>query len=217
MKYLPKSIGKFAPPGLLPRPGSKKLQVILMLANLSLLTSCGQAEFNGGGNAKPAPQTPPGPSVDPKPAVVKPPAPSKEVVFGADKVYHIGNNDYSGSSCKDKIDPYPLSGNTYYFQFDVLEPATVVDVQIKTICGVDYTGSNAARIINGILPIQNQPLQADSSGVTFTSMTLNPGHYAVLVQSARNFSKNADNDDFLVGDITIKASKQIVGGQVRTE
>ena len=48
-------------------------------------------------------------------------------------------------------------------------------------------------------------------------MTLNPGHYAVVVQSARNFPNNGDNDDFLVGDITIKASKQIIGGQVKTE
>jgi hypothetical protein len=159
--------------------------------------------------------TPPPPPDDTK---------DKEVVFGEDKVFRIGDGDFSASSCLDTIAAYPLSGTSYFFEFDVLEDDTVVDIDIKRVCGVDFKKTNVARLLLGA--------SADAAGtevwtgllgkgaLTFTvpQRTLAKGHYALNVESLRDGGGVfGDNDDFIVGNIRVKASKKIKPGEIRTE
>src|SRR5688500_8570050 len=39
-----------------------------------------------------------------------------ELIFGRDKVFHIGDNAMSGSSCLDQITTFAIKGRRYYFE-----------------------------------------------------------------------------------------------------
>ena len=62
-------------------------------------------------------------------------------------------------------------------------------------------------------------IEPHADHISFKSLKLDPGKYAVVVESAANMTEvsTGDHDDFLVGNIHLKASKKIVGGTVRTE
>lgn len=196
------------------------------MALSALLASCGQAGFNGGAPAKPAPkqeqlretQTPTPPPAQPAGPIGNQ-ITDTEVHFGDDKVFHIGDNQYPASSCKDQIDTYKLSGNRYYFQFQVTEPKTVVGISVNKICGIDYSRSNIAYLQANRRVFESRPLAVSSERLELSGVTLDPGTYALVVESRRDYSqvRGGDNDDFIVGQIAIKASKKIVGGVVRTE
>jgi hypothetical protein len=209
-----------------PKPVKRSEFLIAAVAVSALLASCGQAGFNGGSPSKPAPkeeqlrdpQTP-APPPNQLPGPIGDQITDTEVHFGDDKVFHIGDNQYPASSCKDQIDTYKLSGNRYYFQFQVTEPGTVVDISVNKICGVDYSRSNIAYLQANRRVFESRPLAVSGERLQLSGVTLDPGTYALVVESRRDYSRvrGGDNDDFLVGQISIKASKKIVGGFVRTE
>ncbi|MEY4630448.1 MAG: hypothetical protein RIQ81_568 [Pseudomonadota bacterium] len=207
-----------------PYPKPIKISALRLGVVLSaILASCGQADFKGGAPAKPVPQreqvretTPPIPPQGPVGDQIT----ETEVHFGDDKIFHIGDNNYPGSSCKGEIDTYKINGNRYFFEFEVTEPDTIVDIAVNKICGVDYARSNVAMLAANGRTFQAQPLAVQGGNLQLSGVRLQrPGKYALVIESRRDFAhiRQGDNDDFLVGQIAIKASKRIVGGVVRTE
>ena len=168
-----------------------------------LLTSCGGgAEFKGDTPQKPVEQKT-----------------DTEIRFGVDKVFRIGDDNYPKTSCKDQVASYQLSGTRYFFEFEVTEPQTQVDVSINKVCGIDYLLTNSTRLTKDSQIFQVQPLLKTSDKIQYQAVTLEPGKYAVIVESGINYTEveKGDHDDFIVGDIAIKANKKISGGNVRTE
>lgn len=213
-----------------PFPKPIKISVLrLGLGLAAVLASCGKAGFKGGSPAKPVPQeeqaretTPPAPPPSPSPVgPVGNQITDTEVHFGDEKVFHIGDNNYPASSCKGEIDTYKISGIRYFFEFEVVEPDTVVDLSVNKMCGVDYARSNVATLVAaGGRVFEAQPLAVEGDKLQLAAVSLTqPGRYALVIESKRDFAhiRKGDNDDFIVGQIAIKASRRIVGGVVRTE
>ena len=204
------------------------LRVLLIGAFVGSLSACGGANFSGDSQgAAPPPQSPPAanpqqppssqPTTQPPGATTNPP-PAKAIEFGADKVFHIGDNDYDGSSCRRQIQAYNLSGTKYYFSFEVLEAQTTISMRINTVCGVDYGNSNFVSILRGDgTVLKRQNVSAGASLIDFGTLTLDKGKYAIAVESTPNSQKNGDADDFLVGNIQVSADKNIVQGAVTAQ
>jgi hypothetical protein len=182
---------------------------LIPIGFLALLVSCGDSSFHG--ESPSTPET----IVEATPEQIS----ETEVHFGDGKVFHIGDGKYSESSCKQRIDAYALTGTRYFFEFEVTQPSTAVDVSINTICGVDYPQVNWSRLVNGATsrPLKVLPVSADR--LTVDRLTLDPGRYALVVESGIGQENPAerDHDDFIVGKIAIKADKKINAGAVRTE
>jgi hypothetical protein len=183
-----------------------------------LVSACGSgAEFIGKSakksNTKPS-QPAPTTTTDP----VRQPT-DKKIEFGVDKVFHIGDNNYPDSSCKEQIDTYSLSGNRYFFEFEVTEPQTQLGIVINKLCGVDYLLTNTSRLLRDGATLQVQPVLPPSNSIQYQGLTVGPGRYALVVESNKNYNKvsTGDYDDFLVGNIVVTANKPIRNGVVRTE
>jgi hypothetical protein len=186
--------------------------VPLALYFVMLFTGCGGgAEFKGDSPQKSA-EAPPTP-----PPVVQPT--DKEIRFGVDRVFRIGDDNYPNSSCKEQVASYQLSGTRYFFEFEVTEPQTLIDISINRVCGVDYMLTNTTRLMKNNMIYQVLPLVKGSDKIQYQALTLDPGKYAVIVESMVNYTqvRKGDFDDFVVGDIAVKANKKIAGGNVRTE
>ncbi len=145
----------------------------------------------------------------------------REIVFGGDKVFHIGDGRYPASTCQRQINAYPLSGTKYFFEFEVLEDSTLVDIDVLTVCGVDYSDSNAIDLVNSSGQyVDTRMIRAGSLSTGLNSRTLNKGRYSVLVESRRNTTagvEGGDNDDFIVGKIRVRSSRNIKPGDVRVQ
>lgn len=184
------------------------------------VTGCGSADFAGGSGkndkvVEEEPQKVLGENNAPFSQQIS----EQEVLFGSDKVFHIGDNNYPSSSCKEQIDTYKISGNRYFFEFEVKEPQTTLDIKIKKVCGIDYSGSNNALLMSGNSVIKKIPLAPGVTTLDLQPVTVQPGKYAVVVESLKDFKhiRRGDFDDFLVGNIDVKANKKIVAGAVRTQ
>jgi len=143
-----------------------------------------------------------------------------EVVFGGAKVFHIGDGQFSGSSCHAGISAYPQTGRVYAFQFDVTQPSTSVTISIGQVCGVDY-GTNFITINVGgqDAPVKTQPLQAGATQIQLGADNLAPGHYEIDVHAGLaddGYVAANDLDDFIVGQVRVTSSKPIRVGQVGT-
>ena len=145
--------------------------------------------------------------------------PSKnDITIGGSKVFHIGNGQDADSSCQVGLFFYPTRGIQYFFEFNVLQDNTPIDISIDRICGVDYQtnfayfGPTAATVT----PIQTKQIPVGASNLKFDSTTLNKGTYVIIVESKENPANNNDRDDFVVGKIHIKTTpdKQITQGKV---
>ncbi len=140
-----------------------------------------------------------------------------EIEFGSwSKVFHIGDGEMSDSSCKIGVFLYPRRGSNYFFQFEVLEDNSKVNVELGRVCGVDdgYSATNIASLTQGVNFIHRQNIMAGSSKLVMPTMTLNRGVYSVLVQSDPNPSKRNDRDDFLIGKVRIVSDKKLKAGSV---
>lgn len=189
----------------------------IILASYAL-AACGTARFAGGSGKKNNPvQTDTPPVTNPPPTSTPPTTTQindKEVEFGSDKVFHIGDNDFGQSSCRREIKAFDLHGTKYFFEFEVTQATTKIDISIRRVCGVDYDDTNFVRILKNGTEISQQLLQPAATQFTVNTQTLEPGKYAIVVESLKH---GTDNDDFLVGNIYLKADKAIVGGNVRAE
>jgi hypothetical protein len=182
------------------------------------VSACGSGpEFMGKASKKSnTPPSTPAPTTTTDP--VRQPT-DKIIQFGVDKVFHIGDNNYPVSSCKDQIDSYPLSGTRYFFEFEVTEPQTQIGIAMNKLCGVDYMLTNTSRLTRDGVTVQVQPVLPAASSIQYQGLTVEPGRYSLVVESNKNFNKvkSGDFDDFLVGNIVVTANKPIGNGAVRTE
>jgi hypothetical protein len=142
-----------------------------------------------------------------------------EIVFGTNKVFRIGNNKAAGSSCQIELLTFTLAGTKYYFEFEVTQPDTQINMTIEKVCGIDYPDTNYVSIQQGTTAIvQPQLITAGASNVAVPTATLGVGKYVVLVESRTGTTSGIgdpdDNDDFIVGNIRIKGTKAIKPGKV---
>ena len=189
--------------------------LFLFLVVGAFVSACGSgAEFMGKSAKKS--NTPPSPTTTTEP--VRQPT-DRKIEFGVDKVFHIGDNNYADSSCKEQIDEYKLSGNRYFFEFEVTEPETQLGIVINKLCGVDYLLTNSSRLQRDGGTLQVQPVLPASGSIQYQGLTVGPGRYSLVVESNKNYNKvrTGDHDDFLVGNIVVTANKPIRNGLVRTE
>ncbi len=145
----------------------------------------------------------------------------REVIFGGDKVFHIGDGRFPASSCQSQLKAYALSGTKYSFNFSVLEDGTRVELDLLTVCGVDYSNSNYLTLIQTSgASLERELIRAGASRADLNTITLNKGQYAITVESTMNNTvgvEGGDNDDFIVGGVRIRASKNITAGDVRVQ
>ncbi len=142
-----------------------------------------------------------------------------EVVYGGNKVFHIGDSRMDGSTCNSVVAALSTAGRRYYFEFQVKEADTSVTISVNRICGVDYTDSNILAVAHSGAYIQEQKLVKDATEASITASNLAPGRYAVAIESrvsaeATGEAKAAnDVDDYLVGEVRIKGSRPITPGK----
>lgn len=184
--------------------------------------SCGNANFFGGSKKKKknnavaeqnVPATTPNgvkpPQIGPTDQILQPD--QNTIIFGRDKVFHIGDNKYENTSCKEQIAQLPLEGNAYFFQFEVLNDNTMVDINVGKICGIDYT-SNTYELYSGKNRVQGRYIPRQGTTVEGTNLMLRRGTYNVVLSSGLgryNSSSKPDLDDYVVGNVTIKGNQAI--------
>lgn len=142
-----------------------------------------------------------------------------EVVFGGDKVFHIGDANFSvDSECAAQIRAYPLKGTRYFFEFEVLQDDTKVDVTLNKICGIDYNESNIMHLQADGKDLEQKGLKKGDTTAAFTQKTLKKGKYSILVESkaagAQNPQTPNDHDDYILGMVQIKGDKPLKPGKV---
>ena len=142
-----------------------------------------------------------------------------EVVYGGNKVFHIGDSRMDGSSCNSIIAALSTAGRRYYFEFQVKEADTSVTISVNRICGVDYGDSNILAVAHSGTYIQEQKLVKEATNATITASNLAPGRYAVAIESRVSAESTGeakaanDVDDYLVGEVRIKATRPITPGK----
>lgn len=222
----------------------------LLLVNMVLFSACAEDKKFAGtatsqvdqaekepevtANIEPEPEPAPAPAPVPPPAPVVPAEEPPEDVdtsieFGADEVFHIGDGALSASSaCANEIDTVDLTGNTFFFEFEVLNDDTEVELSVGKICGVDYNGDRLSLINSESKEkLEDLVVPRDSTGITangwdpFPSVKLAKGLYSIVVASkvgSRGAGETpGDFDDFLVGKINVKADKQVRAVRIFTE
>lgn len=142
-----------------------------------------------------------------------------EVIFGGDKVFHIGDANFSADSeCAAQIKAYPLKGTRYFFEFEVLQDDTKVDVTLNKLCGVDYNESNHMHLQADGKDIEAKGLKKGDTSASFTQKLLKKGKYSILVESkvagAQNATTPNDHDDYILGLVQIKGDKPLKPGKV---
>ena len=141
------------------------------------------------------------------------------VIFGANKVFHIGDDGFQDTSCRFEIDAYRLKGTQYYFEFEVLEDETPVNVDLNKICGIDYEDISTVRLLYGSYEIKKEIMNTPTFSVNLLSgEELDKGKYVIVVESGRGDARNPnDFDNFVVGELKVQsqdADKPIKAGRV---
>jgi hypothetical protein len=139
-------------------------------------------------------------------------------IFGGKKVFHIGDDGFTNTSCRFEINTFDLQGVQYFFEIEVLEDGTELDININKICGIDYENISGVRLLRGSTEIKKVPLSTSTFDLNLSrGETFSAGKYVVVVESGRGDPKNpADFDNFVVGNIVIKSTngKKIKVGRV---
>lgn len=132
------------------------------------------------------------------------------IVFGQDKVFHIGDGRFQNTSCKDEVSQLPLTGTAYFFQFEVLNDNTAVNINVAKICGVDYA-TNTFELYTLSSRVQGQYVPLNSTTLAAGSVTLKKGAYSVLLTSGwgKDGDNAADRDDFIVGKVTVEGNNAV--------
>jgi len=143
-------------------------------------------------------------------------------------VFHIGDNAMDASTCLGQLTVTPLVGTMFFFEFEVPEGGTQVNVEVIDVCGVDYSTTNRATLVRDgeATPSQERilPQGRGPNGrvdIALGRVTLPAGKYTLKVESTPNTrvitqrTPNGDRDDFIIGKVKVHANKPIVRGNVR--
>jgi hypothetical protein len=155
--------------------------------------------------------------------ITRPENNDNEIVIGETKMFHIGDDNFDQSSeCARRINTYPLSGKRYFFEFEVTQADTRVEVGINKICGIDYQETDHLFIVGPTgAQLDTKALPRGTEKAAFDGRVLQPGKYRLIAETRPAGSENPqvpnDHDDFIVGQIHIKADKPIKPGIVGAE
>lgn len=156
------------------------------------------------------------------------------IQFGEDDVFRIGDGT-SGvqSACASELKGYDLKGSTYYFQFEVFEDDTKVDLSIDKICGVDKADATFISVINDdtdvtafaeITVATDANSDRKKSFEPFTGLQLDKGIYSLVVRSKNTVGRVGpvpagldEFDDFIIGKLNLKGEKKVKAIRVFAE
>lgn len=144
------------------------------------------------------------------------------IVYGANGVYHIGDGDFGNGSCVQEVATFDLEGTKYNFVFNVEQDATKISILVGRLCGVDNMFNeikieqSTSKQVFATASLNMAPVADNQTPYSpFASeITLNRGTYSIAVYSGLGLSPG-DLDDFVIGNIKIKADKPIVGTNIQ--
>jgi hypothetical protein len=140
------------------------------------------------------------------------------IIFGRDRLFHIGNGQYQNTSCKLEVTVLPLSGSVYFFQFEVMNDNTQVQINISHACGIDY-GSSVLQLAKNGQQLAANNLQVGAKSAQVPASTLNKGVYTIYVYAGKGDGKAGatwDIDDFVLGRVQINANQAVKAGNFGT-
>lgn len=151
------------------------------------------------------------PQIGPNTEISQPNA--NTVVFGQDRVFHIGDGDFDQTSCKKEVSELPLYGTAYFFQFEVVNDNTKININTAKICGTDY-GTNTYELYSVRERIQSKFIVKNSSSEAGAEISLSRGVYMVVITSGvDDVNGTSDRDDFVVGNVTISGNQAVRPGK----
>lgn len=132
--------------------------------------------------------------------------------FGMTREFHLGNNDYSGSACKPRLNTVALFGPLLSIRFKVGADETRTAFHITGICGLDYDDVAHIRVRRAGAVIKTIKIKKSQQDVVFGFDALSAGDYILELESIEMTDKRSkDRDDFIIGDITIISNKPLTG------
>lgn len=143
-----------------------------------------------------------------------------EVIFGPNPyVFHIGDGNFSASSCQADLRAVNLSGTKFFFEFRV-QTRTPVSIRINYACGIDNFKTNYITLGNSSIGNRVQDLLTPSNYSSlpgFQNVDLEPGYYAIVIDSLPNDGREpgraiGDRDDFNVGNVVITGATNSIQG-----
>ena len=150
------------------------------------------------------------------------PSNPNQIIFGANSVFHVGDGRLDDtSSCYQSVKQVDVSGTRYFFEFEVLNESTTVNISIGRVCGVDLSLSNFISIGNLTKGLLGQTLLTPAAN---KMGQINPlvraifpaGKHWLVIDSTTKNQKDVrtdvsatDKDDFLIGAVTLNADKVI--------
>lgn len=158
--------------------------------------------------------------------------------FGVNEIFRVGDGfASSGSACMGQVNTHELRGTKYYFQFEVVEDNTEIDLSIGRVCGVDQLDKDTFSLIDEAtkeLALAEKPLpkQIDVGPAQpwfpYSKFKLRKGIYSVVIHSKNVLGRvvepgtpidpNKDEyDDFLVGNIKLNADNRIKAIKIYAE
>jgi hypothetical protein len=187
-------------------PKAAKIAILIALG----ISSCKQARYGvnrlaASNEGQPAPATP-APVID---QIDNTPT---GVTFGTTGVFHLGDANFGGSTCKSKLAALPLSGLKLNFTFEVTSPNTPVQISITDLCGVDLD-NNLVYVASDNMAIAPVAVPVNATTMDLQPLTLDPGVYTLTIVSG----KNLDNPKYTIGnpDDIIVGHVQVVGQNIR--
>jgi hypothetical protein len=147
------------------------------------------------------PMAAPTPEVKPEPPV------ETVVTFGSEGVFHLGDAEFGGSSCKPKLEALPLHGTKFHFKFEVTGESSPIDITISDLCGVDLV-NNTVAINSTEVVFAPTPIPLEEASMQVPTMSLKTGVYTLTITSGRNEDNPkftiGNYDDLIVGQVQIK-------------
>jgi hypothetical protein len=131
-----------------------------------------------------------------------------QTLLGLDYDFWLGNNDYSGSSCKAKLVKnsmiQPDVGGVVELPFIVEKDATKLQIALTGICGVDKTTFNSVAVVDatGAEVIAPRFLAPDRGSLVLPQATLAAGRY-LLVLRGHPAGSPAQADDFVIDAVEL--------------
>ena len=141
-----------------------------------------------------------------------------EVVTAPGKVFRIGDGAATATSCASQVTPVGVRGKIYYFEFEVTKESTEVAISFGVTCGIDYGDTNFIILKKGAAEVYKQNMTKNVSNQGMPNQVLGVGKYTIIVESRSGTTEAVGNpsdfDDFLVGELKVKASKPIKAGLI---
>jgi hypothetical protein len=121
--------------------------------------------------------------------------------------FHVGDGDYSGSTCKKDLNSRESLGDLVKITIELLQDAEV-EINLNEICGIDYANSNSISLVadNGVDVFSNT-IEVGSTRYSNNTF-LKAGKYELVIM-AHEVSGNNGVDDFIIGGVSVLADEAV--------